>query len=195
MSGIAAIIINGVTYSQAYNGAKYTSMVALANKVAADPNALSCVYDSYGANCFTITPRAGKTLAVSFDLSGLTGGSTMAWSKKTIYTQNVRVSLSAIYNTASGLGSNPIVPYYSYSGSLKAKLPVAILPQISATRPIGTLGNTPPGGVPAVKNGYIAIADDGTVGVYYDIGGGNWPTTGSCGFEGTTVAYSIVSES
>jgi hypothetical protein len=195
VSGIAAIIINGVTYSQAYNGAKDTSMVALANKVAADPNALSCVYDSYGANCFTITPRAGKTLAVSFDLSGLTGGSTMAWSKKTIYTQNVRVSLSAIYNTASGLESNPIVPYYSYSGSLKAKLPVAILPQISATRPIGTLGNTPPGGVPAVKNGYIAIADDGTVGVYYDIGGGNWPTTGSCGFEGTTVAYSIVSES
>lgn len=82
-AGPVSATVNGREYEQAYSTDKDTTLAALAAQIEADEAVATAVYSS-GSHIFVITPNSGYLLAVSIDLTGITGTMTAALSATAI---------------------------------------------------------------------------------------------------------------
>ena len=184
-SGTAKIIVNGVTYSQAYDTNEVTSITKLLAQITAVPNLLyTAAYDS-AMNTIRFVPKFGITLTVTSDLTGLTGGSTMTFTINTIQTTIVRIAAKKLYGLSLVSGAY-ITPWFT-NGVLPFLIPSSIRPIAAVSKPITTIDNSG-----NVKQGMFSIGTDGSIKIYYDWSGTSWPGSGnSAGFEDTVIEYPI----
>lgn len=92
-AGNITVTINGTPIVETYDTDKDTTLTNLAASIQADANVLTAVYNSVG-HTITITPVVGTLLAVTVDLSAITG--TMTMSLSSTATEDYDTALDAI---------------------------------------------------------------------------------------------------
>lgn len=92
-AGNAEVTVNGTLVDEPYDTDKDTTLTNLAASIQALADVLTAVYSSV-AHTIVITPATDKLLAVSFDLSGITG--TMTWALSATGTETITDALNNI---------------------------------------------------------------------------------------------------
>jgi hypothetical protein len=92
-AGTAKVTVNGVEASAAWITDKNTSMTALATAIQALDGVATATYSS-GSHTITIVPDSGVLLAVSSNITGITG--TMTFALSAVATEDVDDALDAI---------------------------------------------------------------------------------------------------